>query len=356
MRVALICLVLCAQLSFNVWAQEQSSLVVGTKTAPPFSIQSQDQQWEGLSIELWEKIAGRLGYSSRYEALNLSELIEELSDGKIDIAVAALTVTREREEQVDFTHPFFVSGLGIAVGSKMEGGWFVVLSRFISEDFLKIIVVLIGILLLTGFLIWLFERKKNPDQFPDNPLQGIGAGLWWSAVTMTTVGYGDKAPQSIGGRLMGLIWMFAGLIFISSFTAAITTALTVDELSNKINSPKDLVHVVSGAVEGSTSQAYLQKKRYEFVSFENLEEALKALKQKKIQAVVHDKPILSFQVSRKFKPDLHVLDVSFEKQYYAFALKSGSIFREPINRELLELISKPEWKDLRYKYLGDSED
>jgi ABC-type amino acid transport substrate-binding protein len=172
---------------------------------------------------------------------------------------------------------------------------------------------------------------------------------------MTTVGYGDKAPLSIGGRLVALVWMFAGLIFISSFTAGITTALTVDELGNKITSPGDLSKVVSGAVKGSTSQAFLKKNRYNHMAYTNLEVALEALKNNEVQAVVHDKPILSYQVNQGFKSDLKVLDFTFEKQYYAFGLKSGSRFREPINQMLLEYIAKPEWKDLLYNYLGDSE-
>jgi len=358
MRLLLILLVMSFGFQTFVHAKEHSpiQLEIGTKLAPPFTIQNQQGVWEGLSIELWQEIEKELAYSSSYHDYTLNDLIQKLKEGEIDVAVAALTVTKDRETQFDFTHPFFVSGLGIATSSKSEGSWFLVLSRLISEDFIKVIAILFVILLLTGLLIWVFERRHNPDQFPENPVQGIGAGLWWSAVTMTTVGYGDKAPLSIGGRLVALIWMFAGLIFISSFTAAITTALTVDELGNTIASPKDLVSVTSGAVTGSTSQKYLEDKHYQHITFADLHAALLALKQNKIQAVVHDKPILSYQVSKEFKSDLHVLDFTFQKQYYAFGLQQGSQLREPINQVLLDLISKPDWKDLQYKYLGNVDD
>jgi CubicO group peptidase (beta-lactamase class C family) len=49
-------------------------------------------------------------------------------------------------------------------------------------------------------------------------MPGIGIGIWWATVTMTTVGYGDKAPMTPGGRIVGLIWMFVGVITISGFT------------------------------------------------------------------------------------------------------------------------------------------
>ena len=74
---------------------------------------------------------------------------------------------------------------------------------------------------VVGVVMWLGERRRNQAQFGGTAAHGIGAGLWWSAVTMTTVGYGDKAPVTILGRLLGLVWMFAAIIIISSFTAAI---------------------------------------------------------------------------------------------------------------------------------------
>ncbi|WP_320044731.1 ion channel [uncultured Desulfobacter sp.] len=74
-------------------------------------------------------------------------------------------------------------------------------------DFLEVIFTLFMLLLLVGFLIWFFEKDKNREQFGGSPFSGIGSGFWWSAVTMTTVGYGDKAPRTVAGRFVGLIWM-----------------------------------------------------------------------------------------------------------------------------------------------------
>jgi hypothetical protein len=73
-------------------------------------------------------------------------------------------------------------------------------------------------------MVWLFERKLNPAHFGGNTLQGIGSGFWFSAVTMTTVGYGDKHPKTTGGRIVSLIWMFTAVILVSLFTATITHA------------------------------------------------------------------------------------------------------------------------------------
>ena len=113
------------------------------------------------------------------------------------------------------------------------------------------------VLLGVGLLVWWFERRKNPNQFGGNPAKGIGSGFWWSAVTMTTVGYGDKAPLTVGGRLVALVWMFVALIIISSFTAAITSSLTVTQLESAVKGPEDLPKIRVGAIENTTSESYL---------------------------------------------------------------------------------------------------
>lgn len=51
----------------------------------------------------------------------------------------------------------------------------------------------------------------------------IGDALWWSFVTTTTVGYGDIAPQSLGGRIIAVFLMLIGIGFLSMLTGTIAT-------------------------------------------------------------------------------------------------------------------------------------
>ena len=79
--------------------------------------------------------------------------------------------------------------------------------------------------LITGIIVWSFERRKNSEMFGDGTVAGIGHGIWWAMVTMTTVGYGDKSPKTTGGRIVALMWMIFSIIFIANVTANITTSL-----------------------------------------------------------------------------------------------------------------------------------
>ena len=65
-----------------------------------------------------------------------------------------------------------------------------------------------------GLLMTLVEHERYPS---------IGAGLWWAAQTVTTVGYGDNVPMNLAGRLIAVLVMLLGIGFLTVVTAAITS-------------------------------------------------------------------------------------------------------------------------------------
>lgn len=56
---------------------------------------------------------------------------------------------------------------------------------------------------------------------PETVKGDIGVGIWWAVVTATTVGYGDIAPQTVWGRLIGVALMLAGIGLVSTLAASI---------------------------------------------------------------------------------------------------------------------------------------
>jgi len=99
-------------MSTDVGGQQSSTalqpLIVGTKESPPFSMKTSDGQWTGLSIHLWRQIALELNFRSEFRELALKQLLDGVTDGSLDAAVAALTITPEREKNFDFTHAFYL--------------------------------------------------------------------------------------------------------------------------------------------------------------------------------------------------------------------------------------------------------
>jgi polar amino acid transport system substrate-binding protein len=335
----------------GAWGQgSDRPLRVGTKLAPPFVIE-EDGRLGGISMVLWQALAEDLSLTYTLQRRDLDGLLTGLEDGTLDLVVAAVTVTAERESRLDFTHPFHTTGLAIAVPLRPSATWAGLLHQALSSRFVYLLGGLTALLLVTGALIWWVERHHN-QQFSGRALRGIGAGFWWSAVTMTTVGYGDKAPVTLPGRLLAVVWMFAGVVLISSFTAAIASVFTVGQLAGGISGPQDLRRHLSGTVESSTSATYLDRNGLRRRTYPDGEAALEALVQGEVDAVVYDAPILRYLASKGHGRAVRVLPGTFMRQDYAIALPSGSLLREPLNRALLRHVLGDEWKQTLERYLG----
>ncbi|TVR16046.1 MAG: ABC transporter substrate-binding protein [Planctomycetota bacterium] len=322
---------------------------VGTRHAPPFSYRDDQGAWRGLSITLLNRLAEELDFTFElHERTDMHTLLAETASGQMDMAVAAITITPDRERRLDFSHPFHFTGLGIAVPyHDQQASWLVVLRSLLSPGFLSVVLTLSVVLFITGAFLWIAERRHNP-QFPSQPAAGLGSGFWWSAVTMTTVGYGDKAPITLAGRMIALVWMFAALIMIASFTAQITSSLTLSAFHARISGPEDLQRVRVGIVGNTTADHYAKDhnlRRYEFAS---LRQALRELEAGSVDAVIHDHPLLSYEVQQLSDDPLMVLERTFERQDYGIALPLESPWRKDINPVLIEIVTDPMWvRDLQ---------
>lgn len=333
-------------------APQHRSLVVGIKVAPPFVVKNSDGSYGGISVDIWREIAAANGWKFKFEQADLQALLDGTRTGRFDVGVGAVTVTPERESAFDFSYPFYATGLAIAVPRHHGTGWIAVVKKFFSWQFVSVVLTLGLLLLAFGFVVWLFEQRRNPEMFGGKPHQGIGSSFWWAAVTMTTVGYGDLAPRTLGGRVVGLIWMFVGVIVISSFTASITSSLTVNQLPGGLQGPKDLASQTVAVLPDSTAAEYLSDHHIVAKDYPNIDKALAAVVAKRADAVVYDAPILRYYVHQDFSTEISVLPATFERQDYALILPLDSPLRKPVDLQLIKIIQSPQWKSLLARYLG----
>ncbi|XP_065645115.1 uncharacterized protein LOC105846050 isoform X3 [Hydra vulgaris] len=82
-----------------------------------------------------------------------------------------------------------------------------------------------GFILIFSTLLWLTECKKNND-FSNTFVKGFGTGIWWSIVTVATVGYGDIVPKTLIGRILSIIWMVIGITLVSGLTGMFSSVMT----------------------------------------------------------------------------------------------------------------------------------
>lgn len=307
-------------------------------------------QFEGISAWLWEQVASELDQPYELRELTLSDMLDQLEGGTLDVAINPLTVTSDRIERMEFTQPFFVSSSAVATRSSsgIESA-LAFIKKFFSANFLKAIFVLFIVIFIFGFIAWLFERKANPEEFPDG-WQGMWEGIWWSAVTMTTVGYGDKSPRSLGGRIVALVWMFTAIIIISGLTASIASSLTVNQLSGDIESLQELRQHDLGSVAASASLQFLEDNYVPVQPFKHVQAGLDALESGEIEAFVYDEPILKYEILSGNRTELQVLPYRFNTQYYSYGLPKGSPLADRINPIMLSILESSRWQAILSEY------
>ncbi|HYP69155.1 MAG TPA: transporter substrate-binding domain-containing protein [Thiobacillaceae bacterium] len=356
---AVICLLAMLATNTQSWAAEpaesEAVQIVGLVPAPPFAMKDSEGKWEGIAVDLWRHVAHDLGLRFELQEMAIPDLVAGLQQSKL-IAVVTATASADRELLMEFSHPYYSSGLAIAVPVKASSGnWFEPLGDVVSAGTVKITSVLLGLLLIAAVLIWLSERQANPEHFSPQPLRGIADGLWWAAVTLTTVGYGDKAPRTRAGRVIGVIWMFAAVVLIALFTAQVTSSLTVTSLSGRVRGPADLVHVKVGAIQDSQPQTLLQTKfGVKAAGYPGFRQGLEALEKGDISAFVAAEPVLRYEIANNFPGRLAVVGAPFLRADYVFAFPLGSAIRKQVNRSILSYIETNEWRDLIHQYLGST--
>jgi polar amino acid transport system substrate-binding protein len=315
-------------------------------------MKASDGTWRGISIELWRRVADESHVSYRFvEEPTVQALLDGVAAGKFDIAVAALTPTAARERTVDFTQPFYASGLGIAVPVTGLAGWLPVVRAMTSFGFVQAVLALVGLAFVAGFLIWLFERRGN-ESFGGGVTRGLSSGVLWSASTMTQRHTGNFNPQTVPGRIVAILWMVVSIIAIAVFTAGITSALTTRQLRGTIHSISDLSSVRVGALAGTSAEDTLTQLRISHRAFANLQDSIKALQSGLIDAVVHDKPLLAWAIREDPSSSIALVDATFGPQNYAFAVPEGSPLRKKLDVAILDATHDGWWDNMLFQYFG----
>ncbi len=268
-------------------------LQVAVYDSPPFGFLLPDSTYGGIMVEIWEDIAKDLQYAYDFHLTDMEGLLSGLENRQYDLALGAISITPAREERVDFTQAVNPSGTGIAV---LAGTWqnrFQAVWKPILISLLELIGLVLVMLFLSAVLVWLVERKKNPEP-TDRSIGSLADGFWWAAVTMTTVGYGDKVPHTRLGKAFGIIWIFVGIILFSLFTANASAIFTTKRLESHVETVEDLRRVTVGAVWNSSGAEFLKREQIRYMGYDTMEEVLDALMGRKIDCIVNNVPVLQF--------------------------------------------------------------
>ena len=331
------------------------TLTVAVKPIEPFVIR-QGETVRGFSVEVWNLIAEKLGVETRFDLkTTVKEVLEAVESSKADAAIAAITVNVEREEHVDFAHPYFKAGLRVAIPARLGPTWFSTLRRFFSADTVGMFGALVGLTFLTANVLWFVERRVNPKCFPHSYLAGIGESIWWSVATIITGGCENKAPVSLPGRLVAVAWMLGSIVLVASFTATMSSQMTTESVAGVVSGPEGLPGRTVATVQGTAAVADLRSMNAHVVECRDIDDAIKAVAAGRADAVVFDAPVLAYRINSVDRCPVRLVGPTFETQDYGIALPHGSPLRKRVNLALLELHESGQLAALSRKWFGTAD-
>lgn len=334
---------------FNFTSQAQTpaaappaggDIIAATRVLPPMVIRQNDQ-FTGFSIDLWNEIASRINLKFTYEAApDVRAQLEAVRSGKAALGVAAISITSAREAEFDFSQPILNAGLQIMVSGKTKeaggnplGDLLSLLFSWTSLAWLGIAVLLV---IVPAHVVWFLERRHAGGIIPtDKYIPGIFYALYWAAGTLAT--QAESAPKQWLARILTILWMFTGLVFVALYTAQLAATLTVQQISGGINGPGDLAGKKVGVTRGSTAATVVRKYQGNAVEVGQITEAYALLERREVDAVVFDSPVLLYYAANDGKGKVSLVGATFRKEDYGIVFPKGSPLRNQVNVALLKM-------------------
>jgi len=327
-------------------------LQVAVFDRPPYTYKDKSGAWTGLSIDLWGQISGRLGLDYDYVEVPLADVYEKLHAGSCDLALA-IALSGEKAEQVEFTEPYLFSHGAVVTLHKSFFNTLETLHSYIwnKEVFLILFLMIAGMILFSLILL-VAERKHQLGHFSGNTIKGFGSALWFSAVTMTTVGYGDKTPLSAIGRMITFFWMLVGVLLIALFTGTVASSITTAKIQSGLVRFDDLARFRVGCLQGSRMDLLLQNRGIPAVRYTTPEAGLDGFAFKTINAYAGDSLSLEYLMSHNFPGKFRISIIPDSAIIFAFAARPHLPELRHINSSLLQITLAPDWHSKLERWTG----
>jgi polar amino acid transport system substrate-binding protein len=336
---------------------QKKKVTLGVRKIEPF-INEKDGKYSGFSMDIWQNLSTKLDIETESikSYSNVTELLAAVEKKEVDVGIAAISITADREEKVDFSVPMFDSGLSVMTNqvNKVEPPTSIfnqIATSVFNFDFLQLGLWILLISFALANIIYFVEKRKK-DGFLDNTnyFAGVTMSFWWGLTAV--VGQQDRQPATKTGRFIGVIWMIFGVLFMSFFTAQITSNLTAQRLTGDITGIKDLYGKKVATLTGTTAAKYLKLNNYTYQETNTLDESVALLKSNEVDAIVYDKPALDYFIKTKGRGLYEIVGGKFTSENYGVALTTKSEYRKTINLELLKMQETGEYNTLKEKYFG----
>uniref|UniRef100_A0A674GNM0 Glutamate receptor n=1 Tax=Taeniopygia guttata TaxID=59729 RepID=A0A674GNM0_TAEGU len=244
------------------------------------------ERYEGFCVDMLRELAALLKFRFHIKLVedglygapepngSWTGMVGELINRKADLAVAAFTITAEREKVIDFSKPFMTLGISILYRVHMgrKPGYFSFLDPFSPAVWLFMLLAYLAV----SCVLFLAARLSPYEWYNPHPcarerpglLQNqytLGNSLWFPVGGFLQQG-AEVLPRALSTRCVSGVWWAFTLIIISSYTANLAAFLTVQRMEVPVESADDLAdqtNIEYGTIHAGSTMTFFQNSRYQ---------------------------------------------------------------------------------------------
>lgn len=207
------------------------------------------------------------------------------------------------------------------------------------------------VILLSTIVMTVFDRRFD-EHFPRKWREGFAESFYHIVSIATSGKTSRKNLFGWVGRVWQAFWMVFGIAVIAYVTSSVTSIMTIAHINRDIDNVADLQDKAVGVRVGGVAEAYLHARSITTVPFNHLDEAVDALMNDEVSAIVGDSPVLEYYKYTNPQAPLEVIGNVFSPDKYGFAFPPKSPLVKPATVAIISAYESEELAKIKNKYFG----
>ena len=322
---------------------------------PPFAMHEASGRWDGYAAALLQVAAVPAGLTLEFrDCATLEELFSQVASGAADLGVGNTLVTGARIRQVAFTQPVLEGGLKVMVPSAHSNSVARIWDGLEADGHLRVVAWGAAITLAISLVVVAALRRFDRD-FTPHLHEGFAESFYHVvAVTMTgkTSYKGNLAPGWIG-KIVAALWLVFGVATVAYLTSSLSSVMTANTITARINGPADLKGRTIGTLKGSAGERYCAEHGLDVVTYDTVDAAAAAMVAHATDAIVADALTLEFYDTSHPEVPVSTVGAIFDRRHYAFAVRPGDAdLLQRLNVAILALREDGALDRIRVRWFG----
>ncbi|CAL5074208.1 unnamed protein product [Urochloa decumbens] len=342
------------------------TLKIGVPFKPGFGkfIQFENGKATGFCARVFEEVIHALPYKVpiHYEEFGdgkgesngtYDSLVYKVYLNEFDAVVGDITILANRSLYVDFTLPYTESGVRMLVpvrDQRKKTAW-----TFLEPLSADLWLGAGAFFVFTGLIVWFIEHRTN-HEFRGPPASQIGSVFYFSFSTLVFA-HRERIVNNLT-RIAVIVWLFVVLILQQSYTASLSSILTVEQLQPTVTNLDEVIR--RGDYVGYLNDSFmpgllkrLKINESKLIPFNSPEEYNDALSTGRVAVIVDEIPYLKLFLS-KYCHNYTMVGPTYKFDGFGYAFPRGSPLTPEISRGILELASNGTMAELENELYGGS--